>query len=276
MKENYCLLAVEGVHDQAAVARILEISGFKKFKGEYNELDRFWDDMIPTYPKPDTLSRKRRRNLSKEQSGQFSEGRSGQLYARMNMPSILTTETHSVAIYAGGGSNLVGNLAEIIDLYPQYAEKIQAFGLLVDSDKKQPDKIAKDKAEDLKHIFPMISSQPGTITVGPPRTGIYVLPDNKRSGVLDSILTDCASVVYPDHKKAADNFLDSLDEAHTKHFRPFDKEKALIACIVSVLKPGMSNTSSIAQDKWICDHTIDAVSDIRLLCKFLKDLLDLN
>src|SRR5262249_17485277 len=112
MKDNYCILAVEGAHDQAAVTRILEISGFKKFQGEYNELDLFWDDMIPTYPRPDTHSKKRRRALSGE--------RRGQLYARMNMPSILTAETHSVAIYAGGGSSLVGNIIDIIDAYPQY------------------------------------------------------------------------------------------------------------------------------------------------------------
>lgn len=53
-------------------------------------------------------------------------------------------------------------------------------------------------------------------------------------------------------------------------------DQALIACIVSVLKPGMSNTSSIAQDKWICDQTIDAIGGIRVLCEFLKDLLGLN
>jgi hypothetical protein len=273
MEKKYYLLAVEGPHDQAAVAKILEVSGFKKFNGKYEELDRFWDNMVPTYPKVGTLSRKHNSTLPNE--------RSGLLYARMDMPLILTTETHSVAIYAGEGNNLVTNIVATTYLYPQYAEEIQAFGLIVDADDKEPRQVAEEKVKGskkvsgLKSVFPTISSEPGTITAGPPRTGIYVLPNNKESGVLDSILTDCASVVYPNHKKAAENFLNSLDKALTEHFRPFSKEKALIASIVSILKPGMSNTSSIAQDKWISKQTIGAINDIGLLYEFLKDLLSL-
>ena len=96
-----------------------------------------------------------------------------------------------------------------------------AFGLIVDADKKQPKEAAKEKAEGLKSGFPTISNEPGIITAGPPRTGIYVLPNNEDSGVLDSVLVECASTVYPDHKNAADNFLDSLDKDHTKHFSAF-------------------------------------------------------
>lgn len=169
----------------------------------------------------------------------------------------------------------MSSIVKTVANHQQYARDIQAFGLIVDADKKQPEEVANEKAGSLKSVFPMISSKPGTITVGPPRTGIYVLPNNKDSGVLDTILTDCASIVYPDHKGAAEKFLDSLDKEHTKHFRPFDKEKALIASIVSVLKPGMSNTSSIAQDKWICGRTMGAVDSIRLLYEFLRDLLEL-
>ena len=46
MKENYCLLAVEGQHDQAAITKMLQLSGFERFKGDHELLDPFWEDFI--------------------------------------------------------------------------------------------------------------------------------------------------------------------------------------------------------------------------------------
>jgi hypothetical protein len=250
---NYCLLAVEGVHDQAAITKILQLSGFNKFDGEKKQLDPFWAGFIPIYP-----------------------NKSGRLYMRLDMPSILTSTTHSVAIYAGEGSNLIKNIVARVGNYPQYAEDIQAFGLIVDADRKSPTSVAAEKAKGLKIVFPTLSDKPGVITTGPPRTGIYILPDNKTPGVLDSILTECASLVYPDHKKAAETFISSLENTHTQHFRPFDNEKALIASIVSILRPGMANTPSIAGDEWINDQTISAIEGIKLLHTFIKNLLNLE
>jgi hypothetical protein len=108
-----------------------------------------------------------------------------------------------------------------------------------------------------------------------PRTGIYVLPDNKRPGTLDNILVDCATVMYPDHKVGAIQFLDGLDDSHKSHWGPFDHEKSIVATIVSVLKPGMANTPSIRQNDWICDKTVNGVAEVALLGEFLKDLLEL-
>ena len=251
---KYCLLAVEGHHDQAAIGKLLKLSGFKRFDGTYDDkFDLFWKGFIPTYPK-----------------------KGGNLYTRVAMPSIFTSQTHSVAIYVGEGENLVPNIVKTLDNHQQYAKNIYSFGLIVDADDKKPAEVAEEKAEGLKSIFPMISSEPGIITTGSPRTGIYVLPDNKRSGVLDSILVDCAASIYPDHKGAAEIYVNSFDGAHTKHFRPFSKEKALVASIVSILKPGMANTPSIAQNNWISTQTIAAIDELRLLYGFLGYLLGLD
>jgi len=244
---DYCLLAVEGPHDQAAIAKLLEISGFKKFKGDSNQLDPFWNGFIPIYPK------------------------NGDLYKRMDMPSVLTSTTQSVAIYVGGGSDLPKNINSILYNYEQYAKDIKAFGLIIDADLKKPKQLAVEKALALHSVLPMLSDEPGVITGGSPRTGIYILPDNKRAGVLDSMLLECASVVYPHHKEGAEKFLDSL--AHVHNLRSFKKEKALVASIVSILRPGMANTSSIAQDGWISRQTIDTVKDVALLYSFLKSLI---
>jgi hypothetical protein len=81
LSQKYCLLATEGPHDQAAISRLLQLAGFEKFNGIAKDLDPFWEGFIPKFPK------------------------NGKLYARMDMPSILTSQTHSVAIYCGEGSH---------------------------------------------------------------------------------------------------------------------------------------------------------------------------
>jgi Protein of unknown function (DUF3226) len=248
---KYCLLAVEGPHDQAAITKVLQLSGLEKFDGSAKALDPFWEGFVPRYPK------------------------GGNLYTRMDMPSIVTSQTHSVAVYWGEGSRLVQNLIAIATNHKRYAEDIQAFGLITDAD-RPPHVIARKKAKEMRTIFPGISESPGIITDGPPRTGIYVLPDNKRKGILDSILVECASIIYPDHKCGAEKFLKELDNMHTSHLQNSAMEKALVSCIVSVLRPSASNTSSIAQDNWICEETSSKVTNIILLDRFLRSLLQLS
>jgi hypothetical protein len=252
LSRKYCFLATEGPHDQAAIGRLLQLARLEKFNGMIKDLDPFWEKFVP---KP--LNRDER------------------LYARINVPSVLTSPTHSVAIYWGEGSKLKQNINDLLTLeYRRYVEKIHAFGLVVDSDKQQPNLVAKNYAKALQNFFPMLSETPGVITTSSPRTGIYVLPDNKRSGVLDSVLVDCASVVYPDHRNGALQFLNDLDSMHTKHLNAGARNKAVVGCIANIIEPGRSNTSSIAQDKWISEQTLNN-SDLALLQQFLKDLLEL-
>lgn len=248
MSQKYCLLATEGPHDQAAISKLLQLSGFKEFNGSDKDLDPFWEGFIPNYPKK------------------------GNLYKRMDMPSILTSQTHSVAIYWGEGNNLIPNLEAIVKNHSSYVQDIHAFGFIIDVDERSPGEVAKKKAVALKPLFPTISEIPGTVSGKNPKTGIYIFPDNQRKGVLDSILVNCAPLVYPDHKDGATRFLNELDDKHTKHLNPGAKDKAIVASIVSILRPGATNTASIAKDEWISEQTIKN-NDIALFDRFLKDLL---
>lgn len=63
-------------------------------------------------------------------------------------------------------------------------------------------------------------------------------------------------------------------------FKDFKEEfggehKAVVASIVSILKPGMANTPSIAQDNWISEQTVKDVAEIAMLKQFLENLLEL-
>ena len=247
---KYSILATEGPHDQAFLAKLLRTLGLERIRDDRNSLDAFWAGFLPTYPPQ-------------------------QLYTRMNIPSIMISQTHSVAVYWGEGSNLIPRLVSLTTNFKRYKEDIDAFGLIVDADNRQPGLIANESAEKLRAIFPMISAVPGTITTGTPRTGIYVLPDNSRQGTLDSCLLECASVVYPDHRDGAEKFLDSLNSQHTSHLRTFTREKAVVACIVGVLKPGRTNTASIADNNWISEQTVTNVAEVSSLRNFIKSLLEI-
>lgn len=253
MSVKYSLLATEGAHDQAAICKFLQLFGLQSFRGERKLLDKFWLDILPT--------------------SRISEN----IYAHedAHQPRFFTSATHSIAIFQGFGSNLPQNLVDLFDSFDSYFRKINAFGVIVDAEKLHPNVVANDYASKLRRFFPAISSSPGIIVTGVPRTGIFVLPDNEKQRTLDTFLVDCASVAYPDHKLGAVQFIDNLDDVHKGHWGPFDSDKALVATIVSVVQPGIANTMSIRRDQWISTETINGLPRVTSLSNFLKDLLDL-
>src|SRR5436853_3067383 len=103
---KYCILGVEGPHDQAFVGKLLEMCGLKKFGGQHKHIDPFWIRFIPTYPT------------------------NGRLYVRLDMPSIFTSHTHSVAVYQGEGSSLCSNLIDRMKPHEPYVKGIHALGLV--------------------------------------------------------------------------------------------------------------------------------------------------
>ncbi len=86
---------------------------------------------------------------------------------------------------------------------------------------------------------------------------------------------DSLAVVYPDHRDGAERFLDGLKSQHTNHLKTFTREKAVVACIVGVLKPGRTNTASIADNDWISEQTVTNVAEVSSLHNFIKTLLEI-
>ena len=196
----------------------------------------------------------------------------------MQLPRFFLSATHSIAIHQGAGSNLAQNISDIMTAYDRYAHNIHAFGLLVNADEEIPALVARRYADKLRPFFPHISSIPGHIVSGKPRAGIYVLPDNVRPGTLDTLLTSCAEVAYPHHKAGALNYLQFLDgKVNISHLTlASERDKAVVACIVSVIHPGIANTLSLERDNWICDETVSAISEVAQLLRFLQELLQIE
>ena len=267
---RYAIIGVEGPHDQAFTGKVLKLLGFKDFREEWDKLDKltrldmskeleskfdkFWHKFIPKYPKQ------------------------GSLYKRLNMPSILFTESLSVVIYEGEGSNMVTNLDDILSANSEYQTDLAAFGIVADCDKSTPDRIAEPYAKKFRSYFPNFPDRPGVVNTNSPRTGVYVLPDNASPGVLDTLLCECGLIAYPAYMEKASSYLNEFSESDRKFlkWKNFDPEKALVATVVSVLKPGKTNTTSIADNNWVSKQTQQQVPALANFIEFLSQLLEVS
>ena len=255
---KYAIIGVEGPHDQAFTGKVLKLLNFKdlreELKGLESQLDPFWRKFIPVYPKK------------------------GNLYKRLDMPSILFNDTISVAIYAGEGSNLVTNLDDILFTNYEYQTNLAAFGIVADCDKSTPDRIAEPYANKFRSYFPNFPDRPGVVNTNSPRTGVYVLPDNASPGVLDTLLCECGQIAYPAYMEKASSYLNEFSESDRKSlkWKNFDPEKALVATVVSVLKPGKTNTTSIADNNWVSEQTKQQVPALANFIEFLSQLLEVS
>ncbi len=248
MSQRYALIGVEGNHDQVFISKILcKLLDFSKWD-EKSDLDRFWRKFIPNYPP-----------------------RSGKLYVRLDMPSILHNDELSIAIYAGEGSNLITNFQD--KLSDIDISQLSAFGIVADADKSLPEQVVSEYFKGFKEYFPEFPKQGGLVVGSCPKLGVYVLPNNLDSGVVDSLLCECGHIAYPEFMKRANTYIDVFTESEIKHWKPFDKEKATIASVVSILKPGKTNTVSISDNEWISREVEQQLPKIKALTKFLKDLL---
>jgi hypothetical protein len=255
---KYAIIGVEGPHAQAFTGKVLKLLGLKDFgeelKGLESQLDPFWRKFIPVYPKK------------------------GNLYKRLDMPSLLFNDTISVAIYAGEGSNLVTNLDDILFANSEYQTNLAAFGIVADCDKSTPDRIVEPYANKFRSYFPNFPDRPGVVNTNSPRTGVYVLPDNASPGVLDTLLCECGQIAYPVYMEKASSYLNEFSESDRKSlkWKNFDREKALVATVVSVLKPGKTNTTSIADNNWVSKQTQQQVPALANFIEFLSQLLEVS
>jgi len=95
---------------------------------------------------------------------------------------------------------------------------------------------------------------------------------------LETLLLKCGEIAYRDYLQRANNYIDRFSEEERKKlkWKPFDREKAIIATVVSVLKPGKTNQASISDNQWISSETAESVEDLQKLVSFLEDLLGLK
>jgi len=254
MPNRYAILAVEGAHDQVFVAELLVRHGFTKFDGTQSNLDGFWTHFTPAWPK------------------------NGRLYSRPDMPTIVHRNGISILICTGEGTSLLTKFPDTFANRPQYKTNIAAFGIVVDADTKACPEVAKSYADAYRTHFNSFPDLPGVIDKTGIHTGIFVLPDNHSTGTLEDILLECGAVGYPDLTAKARSFVSAIDRSaltadDKKGLLKFAGEnKALVASISGVLKPGMVLEHSIRNDRWLEAGSL-ALPRVDALTKFLRELI---
>lgn len=256
-------LAVEGPQDSEFIAKLLKKLGFKKV-AMLHELEGIF------------CQRLLNRNYPVD----------GDLYARMPTPMYMRRNNDWVAIRSAGGDTpkLLTALTTALQTLRPQPSAIDAIGVIRDADDKSAKECFSGFIKDFQAIKDIegfniqLPSSPGVIAEGSPRFGTYIFPDNSTSGALETLLEECGGVVYPDLMQGARSYVAGVDvkKLDGKDLQLFNKQhgrqKATVACVADILKPGMSIQVSIDQNRWICEMT-EGLPRIAKLSAFLSDLV---
>jgi hypothetical protein len=260
MTKRLSYIAVEGPHDTEFIARILKRAGFNHIKLKVDVCPEFKGLTDLRFPVADDLTK------------------------RIPVPYFYETASHAIAIHSSEGeSKLAKNTIESLDTI---GVQVSAVGFVMDDDdapypparlielKKQ----IREQSKPPQFTLPTSLGSPG-IVAGPPKTGVYILPDNQNAGSLEDILLECAGLNYLYPTISASRYLASLDRSNLSAAeqktltRGSNPKKAHLASLVSVLRPGKSMQVSIHDNRWLDGDAINAPS-VAAFRSFLRDLLD--
>lgn len=251
------LFFVEGVHDANCIYRILVLNNFKEVRS-IDKLPLIWKNKIPrTYP--------------------FVKDR---LDRGISIPSYFTNnEVFVLVICANGESNIIKN----IDLYVSNMSKVElksirSICMIFDADQK----LAKDSFDEkfkYKHHNDMIINKEdfirGSCSIKDEYIKLYYyfFPDNESKGTLEDLLLKGAEIVYPDLLNYVDNYIEKIDDKYKFNWSISSENKVKVGCIANVFQPGSANQSSIKQDKWISEESIENNLSISKFYNFILNII---
>jgi len=160
-------------------------------------------------------------------------------------------------------------------------DELHAIGIVLDSDQK--DSASERFATISKGLATAglpLAVDPGGVVEGPPRLGIFVLPDNASAGTLEDLLIDCAEKQYPQLLASARTHVDSVKaktppyarEDLVDFLKPAGRRKAIVGAIGSVLRPGKAIQMSIQDNRWIDGEALD-LPRVKMFRAFVDALL---
>lgn len=260
---RHTLIVVEGAHDSAFLGRLLRRRGFTEITSK-GSLPQLWQGMIPK----DFPADGDRLNHVVAYPDVFA--RSGDLAVGI--------------VVAGSDGQLVPQLQRLIEISSPVS--FTGIAVILDADEVGASKkfagvrrkIAaineEYRANGRADAAIDLPDQPGVLTNGTPRVGIYVLPDNNAQGRLETLLRACAEQAFPHLLTPTDHWVDSvrkLAAVPPALATPSGPDKAVLHGIGTLLQPGGSLAVAIRDHPWLPDQLPPSVD---VLDKFLADLIE--
>ncbi|MCX6359333.1 MAG: hypothetical protein NT029_05995 [Armatimonadetes bacterium] len=195
------------------------------------------------------------------------------------MPLVLRSGDRYVGIQnASGISEIPGLMIDSLKLLGA----VSAIGVVLDADSDESviSRFVRVRG-DLAAGGLALPDRPGALAPGPPRTGIYVMPDNESPGTLETILLKCGEMAYPQLFATAQTYVDSVDRSLLTGYdlreieKPAGLAKAVVGCIGSVLRPGRSLQVTLQDNRWLEGDQL-RVPAVAGFAGFLNQLLALQ
>lgn len=248
-------LITEGVHDVAYLSRIL-VRQFKLRQAaaltDLDDVYRQWIESSCKWPHNNRIDR--------------SSVPAPELYVGPDMAVALAN--------AEGIDSICKKLRVDLTYFAQTGASLDAIGVVLDADDADPavhrqKMVAGLNAELVEASLPR-----------PPRTGVFILPDDTSLGTLEDVLIPLGRRLFPGlfasadlHIQAAHNELDNLLGDERKAFkRPSGPSKALLSAVAAVLKPGKAIQATLKDHRWISKETLSA-PELAPTIEFLQRLL---
>ena len=250
-------LVVEGPHDEAFAIQLIRARADLSCVQRIELLDKTLQALVPD---------------------KFPHG--GDLLKRVPVPTFLQNDELAIAIHSAGGDSRIAACLEDTFLIVE-SKEFSAVGIILDSDSViSPEARHKNLLKLVESLTVNFSSVPGELFEGPPRTGIYVLPDNQAQGTLEDLLLECGAVAYPAQLSSAKAFVDGVFSACTggdfKKLRsPAGRNKAVVGAVAGLLRPGKAVQVSIQDNGWLKRDALQ-ITRVKKVCDFLDELFGLT
>lgn len=249
MKPKTVYLIVEGPHDSSVVARIIRKNGLGFSPVSLrNKVDPYWDNLIPkSFP----------------QENEKGEPEFG----RVQVPDFLKNADQMVAIQTAGGITKLPSLLKD-DLELLGTHNPDAIGIIIDADSGTAADAYTALIAALKETGLKFAAKAGEVTTGPPRVGVFVLPDNNRNGTLEDTMLESASSAYPQLlplaetlvtrvRQSLDTITNWLPLLECDDFnKPAGMNKTRVSVLGAVIKPTSAIGNSYRQQNWITTETL--------------------
>ena len=256
----FALLITEGVHDVNALIRILTIKGYRELQSA-NEVPGSLSVLIPRH---------------------YPLGKERQLNRIVPHPAFLEKDgSYLVISNANGESRLGSNLSYLIELLrDEERESLQCIAIVADTDTYT---VETRQSEIMDQIRSSMEPVP-TINMASPQSGeliynnqniplyMFLFPNNREQGTLETVLLLGADAKYPDLLREATKYIDFAKVSYPDRLTQSAPQKATVGVISNVLRPGAANHISIRHDEWFTEESIRTIPYHTDLSSFLDML----